>query len=72
MANAKKCDRCDKFYMTDDYKLLKNSKGINGYYVRGVRAFTNSTGIEEFDLCPECVIKFYDFMNPNICDTCQH
>lgn len=57
MADAKKCDRCESFYMADDIKMYDIKKII----------VVVSTGIGEnpktYDLCPECAKKLKDFMN---------
>lgn len=57
MADAKRCDRCESFYMADDIKMYDIKKII----------VVVSTGIGEntktYDLCPECAKKLKDFMN---------
>jgi hypothetical protein len=58
MANAKRCDRCGKFYVVGEKSFrIRNSKvgalkvlDINGYY------------IIEMDLCDECVEKLDRFL----------
>lgn len=59
MAIARKCDRCGKFY--DHY-----SKGVNTLYngaQRMHRDLGGSFGYEKsFDLCPECMDAFDEFM----------
>lgn len=49
MANAKKCDRCGKYY-----DKCTNVKKINGYQVRGINIFTSYGPYLELDL--------YDFL----------
>lgn len=57
MADAKKCDRCNNFYMPDDIEM---------YSIKRIIAII-STGTGEtnktYDLCPECAKKLKDFMN---------
>ena len=62
MANAKKCDRCGKFfepYVTD----------LSGYTVNGIsaiRRFNSATSYDTritFDLCPECMDGFVKWLN---------
>lgn len=53
MADAKRCDRCDKFY-------IMNEQEFKGCSLRGRRS--NSPSIF-FDLCDECVGKLWSFLN---------
>lgn len=53
MADAKKCDRCGKYYITNEQEF----KGCN---LRGRRS--NSPSIF-FDLCDECVGRLWNFLN---------
>ena len=46
MANAKKCNRCGKYY--DDIPKVKS---INGYKVRGIKIFTSYGPYLKLDLC---------------------
>ena len=58
MSNAKRCDRCGKFYVVGEKSFrIRNSKvgalkvlDVNGYY------------IIEMDLCDECVEKLDRFL----------
>ena len=58
MASAKKCDRCEKYYDRNQ------SKSIKGYYVRGIRLYTNTPHMD-LDLCDDCIDKLYDFLGLN-------
>lgn len=53
MAAAKKCDRCDKFY-------VYNKQGFKGC---NIRHRTDTTQSIYFDLCDECVAKLWVFLN---------
>ena len=57
MADAKRCDRCRNFYMTDDIEMY----GIK----RIIMSVSTSIGenTKTYDLCPECAKKLKDFMN---------
>lgn len=57
MANAKKCDRCGKFYE-------KNfEKHKNGFALVGVCFVdTRDQSVDDKDLCDECIVKFKRFM----------
>lgn len=61
MANAKKCDRCEKYYDTN-HKKLPNYGG----YIFGVALVRTSTlhryG-KEFDLCDDCLNEFMRFLD---------
>ena len=53
MADAKRCDRCRNFYMTDDIKM-SISTGVG-------------ETVKTYDLCPKCSEKLKFFMD-NISD----
>lgn len=57
MANAKKCDRCGKYY-----DKCPNVKTINGYKVLGIKIFTSYGPYLELDLCEKCIDDLYDFL----------
>lgn len=61
MADAKRCDRCRNFYMTDD---------IEEYGIKRIK-MSVSTGVcgtvISYDLCPKCSEKLKIFMD-NISD----
>ncbi len=56
MANAKKCDRCGKYYDRN------HVKSMNGNFVTSI--FINSTPQYRrvFDLCDECIVDLYKFL----------
>ena len=62
MANAKKCDRCGKFYECNESRL----KGYEGLLCGVSFVRTRHTGnvryIDDKDLCDECIAKFKRFM----------
>ena len=62
MANAKKCDRCGKYYDKNESKLRGVSGNLVG--VSFVRRDCNSYGcyVEEKDLCDECIEEFKLFL----------
>lgn len=53
MANAKKCDRCGKYY---EIKLIQRYRGIG---------LTDKSGYlyQENDICANCIIDFKRFMS---------
>lgn len=53
MADAKKCDRCGKYYIT-------NKQEFKGCSLRHQKYNTQSI---YFDLCDECVEKLWSFLN---------
>lgn len=53
MADAKKCDRCGKYYIT-------NEQEFKGCSLKGRRS--NSPSIF-FDLCDECAGRLWNFLN---------
>ena len=68
MANAKKCDRCGKFYdgntrfPADQYGLLSLTNG--DIYIESVMTMT--TGgyhYKNYDLCDDCIEDFKKFIN---------
>lgn len=59
MANAKKCDRCGKFYEKNETK-----RKINGEYVEGIKICTYANR-KIYDLCGDCIENLYEFMNLN-------
>ena len=56
MSDAKKCDRCGKYY-----DKSTNAKSIDGRSVRGIKIFTSGPYIE-LDLCEKCIDDLYDFL----------
>lgn len=53
MADAKICDRCSKFYITNELEFIGCS----------LRHREHSTQSIYFDLCDECVRKLSNFLN---------
>lgn len=56
MAEAKKCDRCGKFYVYNKHEF----KGCN------IRHRTDTTQSIYFDLCDECIVKLWNFLTPPV------
>lgn len=64
MANAKKCDRCGRFYE----KRSIDCKTINSNFVKNLEGNllmyeVNSSSGFYFDLCPICFRELMDFLN---------
>lgn len=62
MSDAKKCDRCNKFYLeTDDIQTRPTYAGLRIYFVelKGM----GGTHIRGFDLCTGCATKLDQFLN---------
>lgn len=51
---AKKCDRCLKYFEPRDFIILKTKSVISGTY---------SILEHEYDLCEDCQKEFYDFLD---------
>lgn len=62
--NAKKCDRCGKYY---DNNELKKNEGIPA---RIVLLRKNNTIINKLYLCDDCFEEFYDFLGVDRCNGC--
>lgn len=64
MANAKKCDRCGNYY---DENKTKPRELTGGYVMAKLKTLTHASATsytdEVFDLCDECLGKFYSFMD---------
>ncbi len=63
MADAKKCDRCGKYY--DDYDGVAFSEAItaNRYdRMNLVRADDYYSKCKRFDLCPDCMSALISFI----------
>lgn len=60
MANAKKCDRCQKYY--DYYKIMV--KDEDGYWhpANRVKLGDSINTYCGFDVCPECLKEFFEFI----------
>lgn len=57
MANAKKCDRCGKFYEKNHETGYKREIVVGVCFIN-----TEDNSIEDRDLCDECIVKFKRFM----------
>jgi hypothetical protein len=57
MANAKKCDRCGKFYEKNLEPGYKREIVVGVCFIN-----TLDNSIEDRDLCDECIVKFKKFM----------
>lgn len=75
MANAKKCDRCGRFY--DFYEGIEFTAGANRYtYV--VLASGESVNERRFDMCPDCMRQVIRFLHNESnthsfkCKNCKH
>ena len=62
--NAKKCDRCGKYY---DKNELKKNKGIP---VHIAILKENNAIINKLDLCDECFNKLHIFLGLDACKDC--
>ena len=54
MANAKRCDRCGKFY-------VENGQEFTGCMLKHCNLMASSN--IHFDLCDECIGKLWTFLN---------
>lgn len=63
MANAKKCDRCGKFY--ESYHTDVNGYSANAIFVAHETSITYKERDIRFvlDLCPECMNSFTKWLN---------
>ena len=62
MADAKKCDRCGKFYFLKD-EIWGNRpihEGRDIYYLTACSA--GGTIIDVYDLCADCAVEFENFI----------
>ena len=59
MANAKKCDRCGKYYTDKDKKFT-----INGYSIYSIGLRTKQGYMElVYDLCDDCTKDLFHFLS---------
>ena len=56
MANAKKCDRCGKYYD------INHAKSMHGNFVTSISINSTSQYHQVFDLCDECIVDLYKFL----------
>lgn len=56
MADAKKCDRCQKYY--DKYKIR-----VDSYPANRIKLGDHINTYCGYDVCPECMKEFINFMN---------
>lgn len=57
MANAKKCDRCGKYYDRN------HAKSMNGNFVTSISINSPPQYRRVFDLCDECIVDLYKFLD---------
>ena len=71
MANAKKCDRCGKFYTSSEKRLDSQGRYLKGITMDGLK-YTYSPGCinqtctkyqKQVDLCPDCSEKLILWLN---------
>ena len=62
MADAKKCDRCKKYY--DDYDGIAFSETLTNRYNRMhlIRSDDYDCRYKRFDLCPDCMSALISFI----------
>lgn len=61
MADAKKCDRCGRFYVKNTAHPCNYRQA--GRMIAGVCICTADESIDEsFDFCDKCISKFIEFM----------
>ncbi|RGH19424.1 hypothetical protein DWV75_02375 [Ruminococcus sp. AF12-5] len=61
MSDAKKCDRCGKYYIRNKNTSLRY-EGETVDYIKLDSAYRNITG-RCFDLCNDCVHELFDFLH---------
>lgn len=62
MSDAKKCDRCGRYYM----KGIENGfrPSIEGLRIFGVRYVSGANqNIDNYDLCPKCAVKVWEYIS---------
>ena len=63
MADAKKCDRCQKYYDKYRFKLKETDCGIVHYYqVNRIKLGDPLNTYFGYDVCPECMKEFFGFI----------
>lgn len=66
MANAKRCDRCGKFYIKNDIVI---NRGFSNYPIVGFQyETTNGSHYPTIDLCNECLIRLTEWMKEPLVD----
>lgn len=65
MANAKKCDRCGKFYLFNKEFLVDHHGDC---YIGGITTMTTG-GFhhQNYDLCDDCLKDFNEFIRDSVC-----
>ena len=59
MANAKKCDRCGKYYTNSEKRYT-----VDGLYVGGITTLSiKGNSITKYDLCDDCIKKLLTFLD---------
>jgi hypothetical protein len=73
MANAKRCDRCGRFY--DFYEGIEFTAGANKYIYVILASPANE---RRFDMCPDCMRQVIRFLHNESnthslkCNDCKH
>lgn len=60
MADAKKCDRCGKYY---DSNSISHGLVWTGGYLTGLVVTTDANNGDSFDLCDDCIGDLLYFLN---------
>lgn len=62
MSDAKKCDRCERYYtMGSENGFRPALEGVRIFGVRYISATKQS--IDEYDLCPKCAAKVWEYIS---------
>ena len=60
--NAKKCDRCGRYYDKNTEHLIGGNIPIR--YAAGVQIYDNSEADRKaWDLCDDCLMEFFNWVN---------
>lgn len=63
MADAKKCDRCQKYYDKYKVKVKANDDTVARYYrVDRIKLGDSLNVYCGYDVCPECMKEFFGFI----------
>lgn len=61
MSDAKKCDRCEKFYLESEY--IQTRPTYAGVEMVLKRVIHGNKHIKSYDLCATCALKLDLFLN---------